>query len=105
MVDTHLYAASINKPIKQDLLLEAIWNVLTRRISQVINPAESRPLQVDAEMGRRLPLRILMAEDNPVNQRVAQMMLGKLGYQGRDGPKWGGSGSPGARTFDIGTGV
>ncbi len=81
MVDTHLYAASINKPIKQDLLLEAIWNVLTRRISQSINPTESRSLQVDAEMGRKLPLRILMAEDNPVNQRVAQMMLGKLGYQ------------------------
>ncbi len=81
LVDTNLYAASINKPIKQDLLLEAIWNVLTRRVSQVINPAELGPPQVDAEMGRRLPLRILMAEDNPVNQRVALMMLGKLGYK------------------------
>jgi PAS domain S-box-containing protein len=86
LVNTNLYAASINKPIKQDLLLEAIWNVLTRRVSQVINPAESRPVQVDAEMGRRLPLRILMAEDNPVNQRVALMMLGKLGYQAEVAP-------------------
>ena len=81
LVDTNLYAGSINKPIKQDLLLEAIWNVLTRRVSQVINPAETTPVQVDADMGQRLPLRILMAEDNPVNQRVAQLMLRKLGYK------------------------
>lgn len=81
LVDTNLYAASINKPVKQDLLMEAMWNVLTRRVSQVVNPAEARPLQLDAEMGRRLPLRILMAEDNPVNQRVALMMLEKLGYK------------------------
>ena len=81
LIDTHLYAASINKPVKQDYLLEAIWNVVTRRVSQVINVDDSRPPQVDAEMGRRLPLRILMAEDNPVNQRVAQMLLEKLGYK------------------------
>ena len=63
-----------------------MWNVLTRRVSQVINPAESKPLQVDAEMGRRLPLRILMAEDNPVNQRVALMLLDKLGYKAEVAP-------------------
>jgi CheY-like chemotaxis protein/HPt (histidine-containing phosphotransfer) domain-containing protein len=79
-VDTNLFAASVNKPLKQDLLLEAIWSALTRRVPQSMNTDTQPVIQADEYMGRRVPLRILMAEDNMVNQRVAVMMLGKLGY-------------------------
>jgi CheY-like chemotaxis protein len=44
-----------------------------------VSPATPTPPLADAEPANH-PMRVLLAEDNPVNQRVAQLMLAKLGH-------------------------
>ena len=61
------------KPIKQSELLDAIMTVLGS--SQEVS-ANDVP---DVIQGRRL--RVLLAEDNPVNQRVARTILEKAGHE------------------------
>ncbi|MFN0086232.1 MAG: response regulator [Blastocatellia bacterium] len=72
----HGIDACLIKPVKQSELLSTIVASLGHRpAAQPDAPAESQPA---AEESRGL--RILLAEDNVVNQRVATLMLKKLGH-------------------------
>ncbi|MEH2130498.1 MAG: PAS domain S-box protein [Nostoc sp.] len=71
------FAASLSKPIKQSQL----YDVITRVLGNEPLPASISdfPL-VNRHLAHRLPLRILLAEDTLVNQKVALLMLQKMGY-------------------------
>ena len=72
-----LAAGVLTKPIKLGMLryqLQQVVNQQTKRVTQTGNSAGTR-------LGDRHPLTILVADDNEVNQKVAQKLLGWLGYE------------------------
>jgi CheY-like chemotaxis protein len=73
------------KPVKPSLLRAALLEHLDTSKASSAGGAHDEPRKasegIDAEMGRRHPLRILLAEDNFTNQKVALRMLKRLGYE------------------------
>jgi PAS domain S-box-containing protein len=71
------FAAFLHKPIKSS----ALYNALVEVLNAITEP---RPVTFDTRLDKALaarhPLRILLAEDNAVNQRVATGMLAEMGY-------------------------
>jgi signal transduction histidine kinase/DNA-binding response OmpR family regulator len=74
-------AAFLTKPIKASQLYDVLVQIFAE--DAVVLPTEERAPQplFDPQMGRRLRLRILVAEDNVINQQVALSFLDRLGYR------------------------
>jgi signal transduction histidine kinase/DNA-binding response OmpR family regulator len=73
------FAAYLTKPVKVSQLYNALVGVFVR---QSIQEGKASAKSVfDAQMGEHHPLRILLAEDNVVNQKLALHILTRLGYR------------------------
>jgi signal transduction histidine kinase/CheY-like chemotaxis protein/HPt (histidine-containing phosphotransfer) domain-containing protein len=72
-------AAFLRKPVRRRQLLEALLGIVggAPQAGDVRSAAD--PL--DATLGQRQPLQILVVDDEPVNQKVAALLLRRLGYQ------------------------
>ncbi len=70
----------INKPIKQTQLYDTLISVLSGA-QGLKKENQTTDSKIDPNLGERFPLRILLAEDNAVNQKVALRILDKMGYR------------------------
>ncbi|NEP84702.1 MAG: response regulator [Okeania sp. SIO3B3] len=70
--------ACLNKPIKPDQLYDVLMQIFANQVVKIKNQVD---IKIDSNLAHRLPLRILLAEDNVVNQKVALSMLARMGYR------------------------
>jgi len=76
-VGSNGFSASLTKPVKARQLVRVLEQVLMGR-SEV---KKEERVKIDRELAQRHPLKILLAEDNVVNQKVALKILDRMGYR------------------------
>jgi len=76
-----LFNAYLTKPIRQSHLFDTLVGLLASDAAP--KPAVRAPVKprMDAGLAARHPLRILLAEDNVVNQKLALRLLQQMGYR------------------------
>jgi two-component system sensor histidine kinase/response regulator len=78
--DLSQFAAVLTKPLKLSHLPDVLHTIFSKKeaIHRKFDPS---PLPENTEIGKQYPLRILLAEDNKINQMVALRSLEKMGYR------------------------
>ncbi|MEJ6002044.1 response regulator [Paucibacter soli] len=74
-----LFQAYLHKPLRQSQLFDALVGLSGEALAPR-PPAPDRP-GIDPGLAERHPLRILLAEDNAVNQKLALRLLAQMGYR------------------------
>ena len=74
----------LSKPIRREKLYQMLERLLSEKKSERGKDAEKKPkivTQYSVREEMKHSVRVLLAEDNPVNQKLAKLMLTKAGYQ------------------------
>jgi CheY-like chemotaxis protein len=78
--EDNLFDAYLNKPIHQSQLYDTLVGLFAKD-GMTRAPGVATTPKFDREMATRHPLRILLAEDNVVNQKLALRLLQQMGYR------------------------
>ena len=73
-------AAQVSRPIIPSKLLDALANLILEPLPQTVG-AQEEASAFDVGLARRLPLRILVADDHATNRKLALLILRRLGYE------------------------
>ncbi|MEO0457015.1 MAG: response regulator, partial [Cyanobacteria bacterium P01_A01_bin.114] len=75
-----LFTSVLSKPVDQSALYDALVSACADSWSAPPEKIMSRLSEIDTRLAHRCPLKILVAEDNAVNQKIALRVLSKFGY-------------------------
>ena len=73
-----MFAHTVNKPVKPAQLRAVLERAL---MSPRVPSGPAGPAKTEAPLAVRLPLRVLLVDDNLINQKVAVRILQQFGYQ------------------------
>ena len=75
------FAATLTKPIKPSHLFDVFAEIFGDDGMSGGSRKMRAEVSFDGKMGKELPLRILLAEDNAINQKLGLRLLERLGYR------------------------
>jgi CheY-like chemotaxis protein/nitrogen-specific signal transduction histidine kinase len=75
------FAAFLAKPLHPSQLYDTLLSLLAHDVAAPAGSAKPSKPVLDAGLAARHPLRILLAEDNAVNQKLALRLLQQMGYR------------------------
>jgi len=76
-----LFSAYLSKPLRQSQLFDTLVGLLAHEHEpQPAQRPKGKPV-LEPDLAARHPLRILLAEDNVVNQKLAMRLLQQMGYR------------------------
>ncbi len=76
------FADILSKPIRPSALLDSLHGIFSASVQNVSSSKrkKSGSESFDHALGQKMPLRLLVVDDNATNQKLASMVLKRLGY-------------------------
>jgi CheY-like chemotaxis protein/HPt (histidine-containing phosphotransfer) domain-containing protein len=73
------FAGCVTKPVKPTQLYEVLMSAVSG--SKAVPKKATIAAKLDPALAHRLPLRVLLCDDNSINQKVAMRLLQQMGYK------------------------
>lgn len=75
------FSGFLTKPVRPERLVDALSRILEARSTSVVHHAIGVEAPSSSREEPKRAVRILLVEDNPANQKLAQLILNKAGYE------------------------
>jgi CheY-like chemotaxis protein/signal transduction histidine kinase len=76
-----ILSSVVTKPIRRSILSQHILSALIHKVNNDMQDQNSVKQKLSIDFSQKFPLKILIGEDNPMNQKLALKVLSKLGYK------------------------